>query len=52
MPLTPALVRQRKADLCVFKASLAYREFSRTAKVVTQRNSVLKQTNKQTNKQK
>jgi hypothetical protein len=26
MPLIPALVRQKQADLCEFKASLVYRE--------------------------
>ena len=30
MPLIPALVRQRQADLCKFKPSLVYRMNSRT----------------------
>ena len=42
MPLIPALGRQRQEDLCEFEASLAYRGSSRTARAVTQRNSVLK----------
>jgi hypothetical protein len=39
MPLIPALVRQRKVDLCEFKACLSYRVSSRTAEA-TQRNPV------------
>jgi hypothetical protein len=31
MPLIPVLRRQRLSDLCEFKASLVYRESSRTA---------------------
>ena len=44
--LIPALRRQRQADLWEFKASLVYRVSSRTARAVTQRNPVSKQTNK------
>jgi len=33
-PLTPALRRQRLADLCEFEASLVYRGSSRTAKAI------------------
>ena len=44
MPLIPALGRQRQAN--EFKASLVYRVSSRKART-TQRNPVLKQTNKQ-----
>jgi hypothetical protein len=40
------LGRQRQADLCEFKASLVYRESSRTARV-TQRNPVLKNKKKE-----
>ena len=40
VPLIPALGRQRQVDLCEFKASLVYRESSRTARTVTQRNPV------------
>jgi len=39
--LIPALGRQRREDLCEFKASLVYRASSRTSKA-TQRNPVLK----------
>ena len=45
MPLIPALVGQRKADICAFRASLAYKESSRTVRII-QRNSFSKQTNK------
>jgi hypothetical protein len=38
MCLIPALGRQRQADLCEFEASLIYKESSRTARAVTQRN--------------
>ena len=38
----------RQVDLCEFTASLVYKESSRTAMAVTQRNPVLKN-NKQTN---
>lgn len=34
MPLTPALQRQRKGDLCEFKASMVYSVSSRIAKAV------------------
>ena len=37
-----ALRRQKQADLCEFEASLIYRVSSRTARVVTQRNSALR----------
>ena len=40
-PLLPALERQKQADLCEFKASLVYRESSRTARA-TQKSPVLK----------
>jgi hypothetical protein len=46
--LVPALKRQRQASLCEFKASLLYRNSSKTARA-TQWNPV---SNKQTNKQK
>jgi hypothetical protein len=42
MPLIPALIRQRQADLCEFEASLLYRLSSRMTRAVTQRNPVLK----------
>ena len=41
MSLIPAPRRQRQADLCGFKASLAYRVSSRTVRT-TQRTPVLK----------
>ena len=48
MTLIPALRRQRQEDLCEFKASLVYRASSSTARIVKQRNPVLKdKTNKQ-----
>ena len=47
-PLTPALERQRQADLCEFEGSLVYRVSSRTVRA-SQRNPVLR---KPTNKQK
>lgn len=34
MPLIPALVRQRPADLCEFKASLVYIVSSRIARTI------------------
>ena len=37
-----ALVRQRQLDLCEFKASMVYKVSFRTARTVTQRNSVSK----------
>jgi hypothetical protein len=40
-PLVPALGRQKQAYLCGFEDSLVYRESSRTARAVTQRNPVL-----------
>ena len=43
--------QQRQVNLCVFKASLVYKVSSRTIRAITQRNPVLKITNKQTNKQ-
>jgi hypothetical protein len=46
MHLTPALNRQRQADLCDFEASLVYRASSRTAKA-TERNPVSKIKTKQ-----
>jgi hypothetical protein len=49
MLLIPALSRQRQVDFCEDKASLVYKESSRTARAITQRNPVSK--NKQTNKQ-
>lgn len=42
MPLVPAFSRQRRADLCEFKASLVYKASSSTAKAVTQRNPISK----------
>ena len=42
MSLMPALGRQRQVDLCEFHDSLVYRESSRMAMVVTQRNLVSK----------
>ena len=49
-PLTPALGRQRQADLCEFKVSLVYRGSSRTAKGYIKKlcPEKPKQTNKQT----
>ena len=46
MPLILALGRQGQVDLCEFKASLVYKESSRTARAVTERNPVLKNKNK------
>jgi hypothetical protein len=43
--LTPALERQRQADLCEFEVSLVYRLCFRTVRA-TQRNPVSKQTGK------
>ena len=43
MPLIPALRRQRQADLCEFKASLVYRDSSRTVRAVTERPCLQKQ---------
>ena len=40
--MIPALGRQRQVDLCEFKDSLTYKVSSRIARVVTQRNAVLK----------
>ena len=51
MSLIPALRRQRRADLCEFEASLAYKASSRTAGTVTQRNPVLKNQNKKERKE-
>jgi hypothetical protein len=49
--LVLALGRQRKSDLCEFKASLVYRASSKTARAVTQRNLVAtKQNNNNNNK--
>jgi hypothetical protein len=47
-PLILALGRQRRADLCEFEASLIFKDSFRTARAVTQRNSILKNENKQT----
>jgi hypothetical protein len=52
MSLIPALWKRRQVDLYEFKSSLIYREGSRTARVVTQRNPVSKDKNKQTNQTK
>ena len=41
-PLIPAIGRQRQADLCEFKVSLVYKAYSRTARNVTQRNPISK----------
>ena len=49
MPLIPALERQRQVDLNVYDASLMDKVSSRTARTVTQRNSISK---KQKQKQK
>ena len=50
MPLIPALGKQRQVDLYEFKSSLVYKESSKTAWAVTQRNSVLKNQNKKKEK--
>ena len=42
MPLISVLGRQKQVYLCEFRASLVYRVSFRTARVITQRNSVLK----------
>jgi hypothetical protein len=42
MSLTPAFERQRQLTLSEFKASLVYKVSSRTAKAVSQRNSIFK----------
>ena len=49
MPLTSVLRRQRQEDFCEFKVSLVYRVSSKTARA-TQKNSVQKRKNNQTNK--
>ena len=49
MSLIPALERQRKADLCDFKANLVYRENARTGSKATQRNPVSKKQKKKPN---
>ena len=41
-PLIPALGKQRQANLCEFEAIMVYRESAKTARAVTQINSVLK----------
>ena len=46
-PLIPVLGRQRQVDLCDLEASLVYKASSRTARTITQRNSVSKQKQKQ-----
>jgi hypothetical protein len=48
MPLIPALGRQRQEDVCEFETSQVYKVNSRTARAITQRDPVSKQTNKQT----
>ena len=40
MPLISVLRRQRQMDLCEFEASMVYKISPRTARAVTQRNSV------------
>ena len=45
--LIPVLGRQRQVDLCDLEASLVYKASSRTARTITQRNSVSKQKQKQ-----
>jgi hypothetical protein len=45
MPLIPALGSQRQVDICEFEASLVYKESSRTARAVTQRNCLKRQNN-------
>jgi hypothetical protein len=47
--LIPAIVRQRQADLCKFKASLVYKSSLRRARTI-QRNLVSKTKQKQPNK--
>lgn len=42
MPLIPILRRQREVDFYEFKISLDNRESSRTARIVTQRNTFSK----------
>jgi hypothetical protein len=50
VPLNLALQRQKQANLCEFKARLAYRASSRTAKAL-QRNPVPKKTKTKPNNQ-
>ena len=50
LPLIPALGKQRQVDLYEFKSNLVYKESSKTARAVTQRNSVLKNQNKKKEK--
>lgn len=47
MSLIPALKSQRQVDLFEFQASLVHRGSSRTARLVTQRNPVSDNENKQ-----
>ena len=48
-PAISALGRQRQTDLCEFKANQVYRASSRTARIVTQRNPVVKNKQKKLN---
>ena len=50
-PLIPALEKQRQVDLYNFEASLVYRVSSRTARMISQRNPVLKNKTKSPNSQ-
>ena len=45
----PRLGRQRQADLCEFKAGLVYRVSSRTARAITEKPCLERQTDRQTN---
>jgi hypothetical protein len=50
--MIPALRREKQAEVCEFKASLVYKVNSSTARVVIQRNPVLKIKTKQHNNNK
>ena len=51
MPLTPTLRRQREADLSEFKVNLVYKASSRTARAITQGNTVSKNKSKKERKE-
>ena len=50
-PFNPSTWEQRQGELCEFKASLVYKESSRLARAVTQRNPISKSKNKQKGKE-
>jgi hypothetical protein len=46
MPLISTLGKQRQVDLCMLEASLDYRDNSRLARAIIQRNPISKKQNK------